>query len=327
MSFDLRCPTCTNLLRQVEDPNVTRTWCRTCRCLVSLERARSTALPVGAAVSGEFGREPALFNNQVTSVDERYIGKRVDIYRLPSEKPTAPVVDLQQSEAPKESKPRVGIPWETERKSFTSFYRTTMQLIFKPVLFFERMEPEGKMGSAMIYAVCGSLIGGLFMALIQAAFKIATYDMGGTNEEILGEHSELIMFGITLTQILVQTAFTVMGCTLGLIMSLFMSACVYHVVLWMLKGNNRSFEATFRVVSYVTGATSVMLVVPCLGQLVQSFMGPIYTVVGLKNAHETTAGKAVGAVLIPILAVTAIVVGVVVLLLAIGLIAFASFSA
>jgi hypothetical protein len=318
---------------------------------VSLEKAKAMALPVGAAESSDIKSDDHAAGryweseSQIDSldvavgekdgsnfVDQKYIGKRLDPDPIPLTKSTQPEVDLKQTVPAKEkgdpadNKSRAGIPWEVEPKSFTSFYRTTKQLLFKPVEFFEAMEPEGKLGSAMLYAVCGSLIGGLFMALIQAAFKIATYDMGGTNEEVLGEHSELIMFGITLTQILIQTAFTVMGCTLGLITTLFMSGLVYHGILWALKGNNRSFEATFRVVSYVTGATSVMLVVPCLGQVVQSFLAPVYTIVGLKNAHETTTSKAVGAVFIPIVATTVIVAGVVGLLLVVGLIAFSSLS-
>ena len=67
----------------------------------------------------------------------------------------------------------------------------------------------------------------------------------------------------------------------------------------MVKGARNGFEATFRVVAYGYSA-NIFLVVPFCGGLLAGVWAIILYIIGLREAHETTGGKAALAVFLPV---------------------------
>jgi hypothetical protein len=97
--------------------------------------------------------------------------------------------------------------------------------------------------------------------------------------------------------------------------ALFICAGILHLlVAVVVKPANAGFESTFRVVSY---SNVVQLVgwVPVLGPLVAAVASIILSVIGVREVHETTTGKAALVVLIPA------AVGLLIALLLIALVA------
>jgi hypothetical protein len=88
---------------------------------------------------------------------------------------------------------------------------------------------------------------------------------------------------------------------LFVVIGVFVAAGVLHLMLLLLGGARRDFEATFRVVSF-SQATSVLFLVPFCGQLVGGIWCLVLYVLGLAEAHRIGHGKALAAVLLPILA-------------------------
>jgi hypothetical protein len=83
------------------------------------------------------------------------------------------------------------------------------------------------------------------------------------------------------------------------VIALFICAGILHLlVALVVKPANTGFEATFRVVSY---SNVVQLVgwVPVLGPLVAAVASIVLSVIGVREVHETTTGKAALVVLIP----------------------------
>ncbi len=70
--------------------------------------------------------------------------------------------------------------------------------------------------------------------------------------------------------------------------------------LMMVKGDRNGFEATFRVVAYGYSA-NVFLVLPFCGGLLYGVWTIVLYIIGLKEAHETTGGKAAFAVFLPVI--------------------------
>jgi hypothetical protein len=70
------------------------------------------------------------------------------------------------------------------------------------------------------------------------------------------------------------------------------------LVALVVKPANGGFEATFRVVSYSNVAQLVGWV-PVLGPLVAAVASVVLSVIGVREVHETTTGKAALVVLIP----------------------------
>jgi hypothetical protein len=87
---------------------------------------------------------------------------------------------------------------------------------------------------------------------------------------------------------------------LWLALGMFIGSGILHLCLMILGGANRPFETTFRVLCYACGATYLFSIIPFCG----GYISPIYNIVllciGLPRAHETSTGKAVMAVLLPL---------------------------
>jgi hypothetical protein len=82
---------------------------------------------------------------------------------------------------------------------------------------------------------------------------------------------------------------------------LFIWSGILHLCLMMLGGAKRPFETTFRVVCFSSGSAYLFAIVPFCGRIV----APVYNIVlqcmGLARAHEIDTGKAVMAVLLPVI--------------------------
>jgi hypothetical protein len=74
----------------------------------------------------------------------------------------------------------------------------------------------------------------------------------------------------------------------------------------IVRGAKNGFEATFRVVSYSIGAY-VFLMVPFCGAIISGLWTVVLAIIGLKEAHGTTGGKAAFAVFFPLIMCCAIV--------------------
>ena len=82
---------------------------------------------------------------------------------------------------------------------------------------------------------------------------------------------------------------------------------ILHLCLYLVGGAREGYEATFRVVSY-SSVTGIFNAIPCVG-ILASLWGLVLTVIGLRETHKTTTGKAVAALAIPLgIVVTFIVI-------------------
>jgi len=85
-----------------------------------------------------------------------------------------------------------------------------------------------------------------------------------------------------------------------LIIWLFVVSGLLHLFLMMVRGAKAGFEATFRVVCYSV-SPFLFMVIPYCGMLITMLWVVTLAMIGLRDAHETTGGKATVAVLFPFL--------------------------
>lgn len=90
---------------------------------------------------------------------------------------------------------------------------------------------------------------------------------------------------------------------------LFIGSLILHGTLTLLGGANSRFQATLCVASYscVTGWCGV---VPLIGPLVGNIWGIYLNVIGIRETHQTSTAKAIGAVLVPFCASLAVLTAV-----------------
>ena len=102
------------------------------------------------------------------------------------------------------------------------------------------------------------------------------------------------------------------------ILWLFLVSGILHVFLLLVKGANAGFEATFRTVCYSESAY-ILAVLPLCGWFFAWIWSLVLIIIGLKEAHQTTGGKAAFAALFPL--VLCVIVGMMFMLMFMGVVA------
>jgi hypothetical protein len=173
---------------------------------------------------------------------------------------------------------------------------TTRDVLTRPGAFFRSMPVTGGLGSPLLYAVVVGWAGLVAAALYQAVFRSV---LGSSFGALGAERPELAALLAWVEGWAGFVAQAVFGGVI-VVIGVFVAAGVLHLMLLLLGGARREFEATFRVVSFAQAA-SVLLLVPFCGQLVSGVWTLVLYVVGLAGAHQISGGKAAAAVLLPLL--------------------------
>jgi len=85
------------------------------------------------------------------------------------------------------------------------------------------------------------------------------------------------------------------------VVGIFIASAIIHLCLMVVGGANKSFETTFRVLAYAHGSSAVIQMLPVCGGLIAGIWGIVVSCIGLARAHETTTGRALLAILLPVI--------------------------
>jgi hypothetical protein len=169
-----------------------------------------------------------------------------------------------------------------------AFFETLKLVLLNPSVAFASMRPEGGLADPLIYGVIGGSVGWLFYFI----FSLFLGSLG-----TLGNHNALGgLVGLGLGGIFGLILFPI-----ALTIVLFIGAALVHLCLVLVGGAKRSYETTLRVLCYSVGSTYPLMIVPFCGGAIAGIWCLIVECVGLAKAHETTIGKAVLAVLLPVI--------------------------
>jgi hypothetical protein len=183
-------------------------------------------------------------------------------------------------------------PWENRDVLgiFRGLVATIKEALFSPSIFFRKMPVGGGLTDPLLYSLIVSMAGSMVSFL---------WDMGlrGTVQQFLpadmrGAPGYDLFAGVGIAAMAILLP-------LFLIAVLFIEAGVYHLLLLLVRGGKAGFEGTFRAVAYGNSG-SVFLMVPFCGSIIGIVWSIVITIIGIKEAHETTGGKAAFAVLMPL---------------------------
>jgi hypothetical protein len=180
---------------------------------------------------------------------------------------------------------RGGPPWEAQGYSIESFLATARQALLEPSAFYANMRREGGLGAPLVYGILGFALGLVMSAVVQT--WISTIPMVAVPREM-----ESLIGGMAFVLAVIALS------PFLALFALFVSSAIYHVML-LLLGGARTFETTFRVVSYSAGSTGLIAMVPFCGGFVSGIWQIVTAIIGLARAHEISTGKAAAAVLLP----------------------------
>ena len=154
-----------------------------------------------------------------------------------------------------------------------SFINTVRNVVTAPVGFFRGIRRQGDLVNPLIFAIICYEVSAILGGLLSWA---GVYGSEG--------------FGSFLVSIILAPIFAAIG--------LFIGAGILHLLVMLIIGSgNAGFEATFRVSAY-SSVTSLVSWIPVIGWIA-SLYGIYLAIVGMREVHSTTTGKAAIVVLIP----------------------------
>jgi hypothetical protein len=140
----------------------------------------------------------------------------------------------------------------------------------------------------LVFALVMGVLGGMFSLLYQF---LMTYSVSRLVPlEGMGGLNVTMMIG----SVIVLPILTVIG--------VFIGSAILHVCLMIVRGNRKGFEATFRVIAYVM-STQIFGIIPILGGLVGLIWAFVIEIVGARETHGISTGRATLAVFLPILVI------------------------
>jgi hypothetical protein len=169
-----------------------------------------------------------------------------------------------------------------------SFISTVQRVVVQPVDFFRGIQRRGDFLNPLLFAIICYEVFTILSGLLALA------GIGGQRG-----------FGGFIASLILAPIFAVIG--------LFIGAGILHLLVMLIVGSgNSGFEATFRVGAYAA-VTSLASWIPWIGWIA-SLYGIYLAIVGVREVHATTTGKAALVVLIPAAVIFLLILIIVVLL-------------
>ncbi len=190
-------------------------------------------------------------------------------------------------------------PWEDEERIgfFRGLFLTLRQSIFQPTNFFRRIPLHGGYKFPFLYALVI-----YSMSIVGAYFATAITDSGTMP---MGTHGMLFAgpgIGSLIYVLLVVS------------LEIFIKPIVLFFCLQVLGVRNSSLEATFRISCYSSGP-GLFNILPFYGSMVAGIWEFIILVIGLREGFNIGTGRAILAILAPLIVIIVLVLVVAMLLL------------
>jgi hypothetical protein len=168
-----------------------------------------------------------------------------------------------------------------------SFLDVVRRVVLQPVRFFAGLPRSAALLHPLLFALICIIISAILSAVLVLA---GVQENPGFNPNPQNALPSVFTPGSALASILLAP----IGGTIGL----FVVAAIQQLLVRLVVGaNNSGFGATFRVASY-TQVTSLVNWIPIVGPLLALY-GLYLSIVGIREMHNTTTGKAALVILIP----------------------------
>lgn len=214
-----------------------------------------------------------------------------------SDNPFATPSTTDFSPQPGSDRTRSGKPdWDRE-PSAGSFFSTAKQVLLEPTETFRQMDPDGGLGRPLAYAAIVGVVLGVCLGMLMAGFTLlgAAAEGGGDAAAMAG-----IGIGMAVVFPILYGIFFPIGCLIA--------GGMCHLMLRLVGGATESMNATTRCVSYIYAGSwpiAIVSIIPIVNIFIGFYVIALY-VIGLSQVHETSKGKVLLAMLMPVLILIAV---------------------
>lgn len=175
-------------------------------------------------------------------------------------------------------------PWESGGGFFWAYLRTTKEALFSSTRFFKKVSAGEGYWAPLIYGIISGVIGVGVSMVIQWFFFSAF---------IPAQIHALIPYNLFLSLSLI-------GVPIMVASSIFIGSVITHLCLMVVGGNKKGYQTTFRTISY-SFATQLFNIVPFIGSFIASVYMIVLLIIGLREGHGITTGRAALAVFLPLI--------------------------
>jgi NADH:ubiquinone oxidoreductase subunit K/DNA-directed RNA polymerase subunit RPC12/RpoP len=185
------------------------------------------------------------------------------------------------------------------RLGFVSGFLETWKLVAtQPERFFARVRTD-QTWTAILFGVIASTIGTLFSSIYAyfssqqalVAIQQMVEKMPEEQAKFVRMYAHALTGNALVAQVILAPVLTFIG--------IYVAAGIVHLVLLLLKGGQRGFDATLTAVAYTTGL-ALLFAVPACGSLIAGVWELVVLVIGLGAIQRCGSGKAAAAVLAPL---------------------------
>jgi hypothetical protein len=170
-----------------------------------------------------------------------------------------------------------------------SFADVVRRVVLQPVGFFAGLPRRGSLLNPLVFAlICteiAAILGGILSLAGAGGAFVTGYGFQVPENQALGEFIGSVVLA-----------------PIGGAIGVFVVAGIAHLLVRLVVGaTNAGFGATFRVAAY-TSVTSLVSWIPFVGGLLALY-GIYLAVVGIREMHNTTTGKALVVVVLPVIVI------------------------
>jgi hypothetical protein len=194
------------------------------------------------------------------------------------------VIDSEFQAEPSSQPPDFPWPPRAGAAPVEAIATTWQESVFHPASFFRRMPREFDFGWVLAYyLIVGVVVAGisLFWQMVLGPSLLERW-LPAQAENVANPVVDFLLS------------------PLWLLGGLYIAAGIVHLFLLLVGGAKHGFGPTLRVFCFSAGP-QLFGVVPFIGPAVGGIWSVVITIIGLREAHETTTGKAAAALLIPLL--------------------------
>lgn len=237
------------------------------------------------AISLDYGQDKCPHCNELVGTDT-VIKKAPEGLHPPSSEPSNPLVTITED-------PDRPPTWDDEGPFFTRLWNTFVATMFHPSTFFSQTPTDAGIGKPLLYALIVGSFGMIFAVIWQFIFLALEVPFFSPKQ------SEMSPMMPALFTPIILVVWAVLSPIFIIIWS-FIYSGILHLSLMIIKGDEQGFEATYRTVAYST-STYVFNLIPFCGGIIGGIWQIVITIIGLKEAHGISTGKAVVAWILPII--------------------------
>ncbi len=177
------------------------------------------------------------------------------------------------------------VPWESGEGFFGAFLKTASEALFSPTKFFRKVSTGKGYLSPLVY---------------------------GTISGVIGDGGSLLWQWLTLARISLISKFSsvpfssysliigMLAIPFWVVFWILLRSGVTHLCLMIVGGNKRGFESTFRAISY-SFSGGLFGIIPFIGSMIGVIYTLVLTIIGVREGHGISTGRAIWGVLLPII--------------------------